>query len=228
MLFAAFEIVIFLLVATLLGAAAGWSLACARKVGVTRAMDRSGAHAAADRELEIARAEITRLNSKLRVAADAIRELEGSAAPSNGEMRDLHAIPKVPAAPPELDDSHVAEIGETVSDGADTHSEAVAEDEAEFEVEGFAAAPDDENLAELEAAVDSGAQPDAGTEFEADSGIAAGDPAAAGESAQPVHAGGQTSTSPGGRRLARRVADAESAANSERPGPRIRFDDPSD
>jgi hypothetical protein len=215
MLFAAFEIAIFLALATLLGGAAGWLLARSRKVGVARAMDRSGANAAADRELEIARAEIVRLNSKLRVATDAIRELEQAAAPPNGEVHDLDAIPDVPAAPPELVESDPADAIEIVSNGTDTTTEVTAENEAEVELiaspvpEGGALDPDDGGHAadpEDDVAV-------AETTGEGDE--MAGDAKEAGSSG-------------GGKRLSSRVAEVASAARLERPAPTIRFDDPSD
>ena len=101
MLFAVFEIVFFLLLATLLGALAGWWLARSGRVSVTKAMDRSGAHAAADRELASAREEIARLSTKLNVATEAIRELEtGHRLRSPEPVSELDAsLPEVPAAP---------------------------------------------------------------------------------------------------------------------------------
>ena len=51
MLYAVSEIVFFLLLATLLGIGLGWWMARSDRVSVVAAMDRSGAHAASDREL---------------------------------------------------------------------------------------------------------------------------------------------------------------------------------
>jgi len=96
MLYAMSEIAFFILLASLLGAAAGWWLARSGKVSVMKAMDRSGAHAAADRELDTARAEVAQLAAKLAIATEAIRELETE------RVRSGPAIPEVPAPPVEL------------------------------------------------------------------------------------------------------------------------------
>ena len=78
MLYAVSEILVFLLIATLLGIGIGFFVARNSKVSVSRALDRSGAHAAADRELAASREQIERLTRRLAVATEAIRELEGA------------------------------------------------------------------------------------------------------------------------------------------------------
>ncbi len=132
MLFAVSETVFFLLLASLLGGAAGWWLARSGRISVTKAMDRSGAHAAADRELVAARAEIERLSTKLAVATEAIRELEapgGETAPNETAVNPVIAeeIPEAPAPPVEL--RAVTDDEATTAESADEGEEDVADDE---------------------------------------------------------------------------------------------------
>ena len=140
MLFAVFEILFFLIVASLLGGAAGWWLARSGRVSVTKAMDRSGAHAAADRELASAREEIARLVSKLNVATDAIRELEtGEHGAVTARTADLEAgLPQVPVAPVELRAVEAPEApvlaSAPASDGTDTAATAATHAESDVSV----------------------------------------------------------------------------------------------
>jgi hypothetical protein len=140
MLFAVFEIVFFLLLATLLGAFAGWWLARSGRVSVTKAMDRSGAHAAADRELASAREEIARLSTKLNVATEAIRELEtGHRRRTPEPVSELDAsLPEVPAAPAGLRATEERAVpsrsSADASDGADTASTASTHTESDVTV----------------------------------------------------------------------------------------------
>jgi hypothetical protein len=147
MLFAMSQIVFFLLLASLLGGAAGWWLARSGRISVTAAMDRSGAHAAADRELESARAEIDRLQAKLAITTEAIRELEtGEVAtevetPSMSEFAEpaslvefARTIPAVPGAPVELraveDHDQADEPEASAAEDAPAHVAIDVEDDA--------------------------------------------------------------------------------------------------
>ena len=143
MLYAVSEIVFFLLLATLLGIGLGWWMARSDRVSVVAAMDRSGAHAASDRELVEARGEIAQLTAKLAVATDAIRELEhegtGPASTADdtetlNEFDPIEVFPEVPAAPVELravepidDDDDVVPESEAPAAEADAEPEADAE-----------------------------------------------------------------------------------------------------
>lgn len=194
MLYAVSEIVFFLLLATLLGIGLGWWMARSDRVSVVAAMDRSGAHAASDRELVEARGEIAQLTAKLAVATDAIRELEREGAgPAStaedtetlNEFDPIEVFPEVPAPPIAL--------------------RAVEPIES-----------DDEALADVEvpeAEVDSEPEADA----EPPDTISDVDP---GSDEQIL----RTSKDRGGKRLSARVAEASVFSRRDRTAPKIKFD----
>jgi len=203
MLFAISQIVFFLLLASLLGGAAGWWLARSGRISVTAAMDRSGAHAAADRELGSARAEIERLQAKLAIATEAIRELETGevaaepeANPESGSdapaplVEFARRLPAVPGAPVEL--------------------RAVADQDDQDDAEDAGEGPSDEDAAD-EASGDSAAPDDVAIDVEDDLG-----------SNEFIV---RSVRAKGGKRLADRVAEASALSRSERSEPTIKFDD---
>ena len=193
MLYAVSEIVFFLLLATLLGIGLGWWMARSDRVSVVAAMDRSGAHAAANRELAEARSEVAHLTAKLAVATEAIRELEhegtGPASTADNtetmsEADPIEVFPEVPAAPAPPIELHAIEP---------------IVDEPEVED------PVDEAPAELEEPVES---PEAVVEDED-----------LGSDEQILRA----SKDRGGKRLSTRVAEASVFSRRDRTAPKIKF-----
>jgi hypothetical protein len=199
MLYAVSEIVFFLLLATLLGVGLGWWMARSDRISVVAAMDRSGAHAASDRELTEARGEIAQLTAKLAIATEAIRELEHEGAPSKSSVEDtatineidaIEVFPEVPAAPVELRSAGLV-------------NESAAEDAVAPEID--SEMPVDEALPEIEADI---TPPD---------DVEDGD----------LHSDGdflRTSKDRGGKRLSARVAEASVFSRRERAAPKIKFD----
>ncbi len=198
MLYAVSEIVFFLLLATLLGVALGWWMARSERISVVAAMDRSGAHAASDRELVEARAEIAQLTAKLTIATDAIRELENEGPPPASTAEDtetmnesdpIEVFPEIPAAPVEL------RAVEPVVD---------EEDEDEVEVE-----------AATEAEIETTTEPEPEEpKLELDDDV---DP---GSDVEILRA----SKDRGGKRLSARVAEASVFSRRDRAAPKIKFD----
>jgi hypothetical protein len=196
MLYAVSEIVFFLLLATLLGVGLGWWMARSDRISVVAAMDRSGAHATADRELTEARGEIIQLAAKLAVATEAIRELEHEGTPPASTAQDTETIneidpievfPQVPAAP------------------------------AEVRAAGLRNDPADEDGVEPEPGIDVPVDEDASESDEDavrvdDDGPRAEVPAI------------RTSKDRGGKRLSARVAEASVFSRSNRSAPKIKFD----
>ncbi len=197
MLYAVSEIVFFLLVATLLGIGVGWWMARSERISVVAAMDRSGAHAAADRELAEARGEIEQLTAMLAVATEAIRELEHEGTPEESTAEDTETttetdpiavfpeIPEPPAEPPAVEPPAV----EPIDPGADV----------------LAAPPIIDAPPEVE-------REDAPEDTPVDD-----DP---GSDANILRA----SKDRGGKRLSARVAEASAFSRRDRSAPTIKFD----